>query len=60
MNDSVYVSVTSFLALEVWLAGRAASGNGTVTTNVDNCSKGTFTNDVCNEGGFIIFRGQYL
>ena len=59
MNASMYVSVTSFLALEVWLAvGRAASGNGTVTTNVDNCLRGTFTNDVCIKGGFLILRGD--
>ena len=50
MNHSVYVSVRSFLALNLWLTGRAASGSGTVTTSVDNCLRGTFTNDVCTEG----------
>ena len=60
MNDSVYVSVTSFLALNLWLTGRAASGSGTVTTSVYNCLRRTFTNDICNEGGSKFCGGAVL
>ena len=60
MNDSVYVSVTSFLALNLWLTGRAASGSGTVTASVDNCLRKAFTNDICNEGGSKFCGGAVL